>query len=161
MECAEERTNDLMQLYDDYISSCTYIRMPEVYAFIAQSPAPRFYVSETRASVVVSDMLAKRAQHYSRMRPLKREMFQEICRRVMKMQRLHPNMPILDCCREIITQPAPKFYITPNTVKVIVSKNRKKWRHKKLHHITSRIHTSYQSNQLDKSDRLDRLDRLD
>lgn len=131
MECAEERTTDLMQLYDDYISSCTYIRMPEVYAFIAQSPAPRFYVSETRASVVVSDMLAKRTQNYCRMRPLKREMFQEICKRVKQMQRRHPNMTILDCCREIITQPAPKFYITPNTVKATVCKNRKKWRRMK------------------------------
>ena len=31
MEYSMERMNDLMRAYDEYISSCDYIRMPEVY----------------------------------------------------------------------------------------------------------------------------------
>lgn len=135
MECAEERTADLMRAYDDYISSCACIRMPEVYETIANSPAPRFYVSDSRASVVVSAMLTNRSRHYRRMRPLKREMFQEICRRVIVMQRKQPEKSILECCRDIVTQPAPKFYITPNTAKCIICKHRDEWKRKKLRYL--------------------------
>lgn len=135
MECAEERTADLLRAYDDYISSCAYIRMPEVYKTIANSPAPRFYVSESRASVVVSAMLTNRKQHYIRMRKLKREMFEEIKKRVVDMQRRNPALSVLDCCRVIVTQPAPKFYITPNTAKCIICKNREEWKRKKLRYL--------------------------
>ena len=34
MEYSMERMNDLMRAYDEYISSCDYIRMPEVYKVI-------------------------------------------------------------------------------------------------------------------------------
>lgn len=132
MECAEERVTDLMKAYDDYISSCTFIRMPDAYMFIANSPAPRFYVSDTRASVVVSAMLSNRKHRYNRMRPLKREMYEEICRRVKLMQEKDPSLSILACCAEVVIQPAPKFYIKPSSVKCIICKYREEWKKKKL-----------------------------
>lgn len=132
MECAEERIADLMRAYDDYISSCAYIRMPECYEFLAKMPAPRFYVSDIRAALVVSAMIDKRTKSYKNMRPLKREMFQEICRRVVKMRKKSPGMTVLECCKQVVLQPAPKFYISANTAKCIVCKNREEWKRKKL-----------------------------
>lgn len=42
MEYSMERMNDLMRAYDEYISSCDYIRMPEVYKVIVNMPSRRF-----------------------------------------------------------------------------------------------------------------------
>ena len=132
MDCSEERIADLMQAYDDYISSCDYIRMPDCYKFIANQPAPRFYVSDIRAAIVVSAMLDKREKSYRNMRALKLEMFQEICRRVVKMREREPTITVIECCKKIVLQPAPKFYISSNTAKCIICKNREEWKKKKL-----------------------------
>ena len=98
MEYAEERLSDLMRTYDEYISSCDYIRMPEVYAYIANAPAARFYVSDNRATIVVSAML--QGKQHIKMRPLKFEMFQEICRRVLSLRELHPEWSLKMLCAE-------------------------------------------------------------
>ena len=50
MEFSEERLENLMRVYDDYITSCEYIKMPEVYKHIANAPADRFYVSDVDAA---------------------------------------------------------------------------------------------------------------
>lgn len=130
MEYAEERLSDLMRTYDEYISSCDYIRMPEVYAYIANAPAARFYVSDNRATIVVSAMLQDK-QHI-KMRPLKFEMFQEICRRVLSLRELHPEWSLKMLCAEVVAQPAPKFYISPGSAKIMVCKGRRKWIREKL-----------------------------
>lgn len=130
MEYAEERLTDLMHVYDDYIASCHYIRMPEVYERIVNSPAARFYVSDIRATVVVSEMLKGKKQH--RMHPLKREMYEEICRRVQLAKEQFPQWPLRQLCAYVVQQPAPKFYITPGSAKVMVCKARKKWIKEKL-----------------------------
>lgn len=132
MEFAHERIVDVMRTYDDYISSCKHIFMPDVYKAVANSPAPRFYVSETRASIVVLAMIAGREKFYRDMRPPKLEMFREIYRRVVAMRREDPELSVFHCCREVIRQPAPKFYISPNTAKAIICKNKEEWRKRKL-----------------------------
>ena len=130
MEFSEERLENLMRVYDDYIMSCDYIRMPEVYAYIAKAPADRFYVSDARAAVVVSDMM--QGKSLTDMRPLKREMFEEIGRRVMELRGLHPSWTMRKLCAEVVGQPAPKFYITPGSAKIMVCKARKLWIERKL-----------------------------
>ena len=57
MEYSMERMNDLMRAYDEYISSCDYIRMPEVYKVIVNMLSRRFWVSDIRAALVVSVMM--------------------------------------------------------------------------------------------------------
>lgn len=130
MEYAEERLRDLMRAHDQYLASCAYIRMPELYDNIVNSPARRFYVSDTRAAVVISAML--KGKECKRMHPLKREMYQEILRRVMLIRDEHPAWTIAQLCAHAVMQPAPKFYITPGSAKVMVCKARKKWIAEKL-----------------------------
>lgn len=130
MEYAEERLRDLMRVYDNYIASCTYIRMPEVYASIVNAPAARFYVSDIRATVVVSALLKDKP--LKRMHPLKREMYEEIARRVVALREDHPEWTLRRLCALVVEQPAPKFYLTPGSAKVMVCKNRKKWLKEKL-----------------------------
>lgn len=57
--------------------------------------------------------------------PLKREMYQEIFRRVVALREKNPFLSIAKLCAIVVCQPAPKFYITPGTAKAMVCKARK------------------------------------
>lgn len=130
MEYAEERMQDLMRAYDEYISSCDYIRMPDVYAAIVNMEARRFWVSDIRATKVIYAMLS--GVNIKGMRPLKREMFEEILRRVLDLRKKRPELTIRECCSIVVASPAPKFYLTPGSAKIMVCKARKKWVQEKL-----------------------------
>lgn len=130
MEYSQERIDDLMRAYDEYISSCKYVRMPDVYKSIVEMPAKRFWVSEIRATKVMYLML--KGDSLDNMRPLKREMFREIFKRVIEMKRINPDYTISMCCGIVVSQSAPKFYLTPGSAKIMVCKARKKWIREKL-----------------------------
>lgn len=130
MEYAEERMQDLMRAYDEYISSCDYIRMPDVYSAIVNMEARRFWVSDIRATKVIYVMLL--GVTIKGMRPLKREMFEEILRRVLAMRKARPELTVRACCSIVVAGPAPKFYLTPGSAKIMVCKARKKWVQEKL-----------------------------
>lgn len=130
MEYAEERVQDLMRAYDEHIRGCPHIRMPEVYAAIVDMPSRRFWVSDVRATKVIYAML--KGGPLKGMRPLKREMFEEILKRALELKRRKPRLTLGDCCRIIVAQPAPKFYLTPGSAKIMVCKARKKWMQEKL-----------------------------
>lgn len=126
MEYSEERICDLMRAYDKYISSCDYIRMPEVYNIIVNMPSKRFWVSDIRAALVVSAMMRGEAR-LDEMWPLKKEMYEEIYRRVLVLREDRPELSISELCSMVVAQPAPKFYLTPGSAKMMVCKARKKW----------------------------------
>ncbi|MCL1606690.1 hypothetical protein QUW11_01325 [Mediterranea massiliensis] len=130
MEYTEERMQDLMRAYDEYISSCAYIRMPDVYAAIINMESMRFWVSEIRATKVIYAML--RGVPLKGMRPLKREMFEEILKRVLDLKKRRPELTVKECCCIVVAQPAPKFYLAPGSAKIMICKARKKWVQEKL-----------------------------
>lgn len=131
MEYSRERLDDLMRVHDEYISSCDYIRMPDVYNNIVNMPSRRFWVSDIRATLVVSAMMRKEADLES-MWPLKKEMYEEIFRRVMLLREEHPGLSTSELCARVVVQPAPKFYLTPGSAKMMVCKARKEWRKGKM-----------------------------
>lgn len=131
MEYSQERLDDLMRAYDEYIESCAYIRRPEVYAQIVNMPSKRFWVSDIRASLVVSAIIRGEAK-LSEMWGTKREMYEEIYRRVMKLRKHYPESTISELCHKVVQQPAPKFYLTPGSAKQMVCKARKEWIKRKL-----------------------------
>ena len=93
MEYSKERMDDLMRAYDEYISSCDYIRMPEVYKIIVNMPSRRFWVSDIRAALVISAMIRGETD-LNTMWPLKKEMYEEIYSRVLTLQEEHPELTI-------------------------------------------------------------------
>lgn len=131
MELADERIDDLMRAYDEYIAVAGYIRMPDVYKTIVNMPSRRFWVSDIRATKVICAMMAG-ARLTSHMRPVKKEMFEEIFRRVICLREENPHWTLRTCCSIVVAQPAPKFYIMPGTAKIMVCKARKKWVQEKL-----------------------------
>lgn len=130
MEYSKERLDDLMRVYDEYVASCRYIRMPDVYKTIVNMPSRRFWVSDIRAALVVSAMIRGEA-HLETMNITKREMYEEIHRRVMLMLEDNPSKTISELCSIVVAQPAPKFYITPGSAKIMVCKARKEWNRRK------------------------------
>lgn len=128
IEYAQERIDDLMRAYISYISSCSHISMPEVYECVVDMPASRFWVSEPRAAIVVSQIM--NGNDLRHMRPTKREMFFEIYRRFLLLREKNPETPIYKLVGMVIEQPAPKFYLAPGTAKVMITNAKKTW-HKK------------------------------
>lgn len=131
MEYSDERICDLMRAYEEYVSSCSYLRMPELYEAVVNTGTKRFWVSDKRASLVISSMMRGEDALRS-MRPLKREMYEEIYRRVVLLRKTRPCASVYELCSEVVAQPAPKFYLTPKSAKVMICKVRKEWYSEKL-----------------------------
>ena len=89
-------------------------------------PSRRFWVSDIRAALIISAMMRGKTD-LSTMCPLKKEMYEEIYNRVFKLQEEYPELTNSELCAKVIAQPAPKFYLTPGSAKVMVCKARKQW----------------------------------
>lgn len=125
MEYSNERSEDLFRVYKEYIANCKYITMPEVYKTITNMPSRRFWVSDTRAALVVSSIIREGKQVLSSMWLLKREMYEEIYNRVIELKKTYPNKSITELCSSVVEQPAPKFYLTPGSAKILLCKIRR------------------------------------
>lgn len=134
-EYEKERNEDLLRAYR--LCEVRHLCKQSIYAMTVQMPARRFWVSEERATVVISQML--RGKPLRRMRPNKRKMFAEIYRRVLLLMTEKPDEPIAHLVFEVVNSPAPKFYLTPSSAKIIICKIKRKWyeeRKKKLRYMT-------------------------
>lgn len=129
LEYSDERIKALMMEYERYIASCDYIRMHEVFDFIVNQPCKRFWVSNIRAAVVIARMM--KGGKLRKMRPTKKEMFQEIFFRVNSMKERYPEKSLFWLVSKVVAQPAPKFYLSPSSAKIMVYKARKQWYEKK------------------------------
>ena len=123
-EFAEQRNEDLISTYRRKLSECEVIRLPKVLREAVQSPSKRFWVSEERAIIVVMQMMA--GKNLDRMQPMRKAMYEEIYRRTMKVKMMNPEMTITDIVSRVIEQPAPCFYLTPGSAKVIIHNAMKK-----------------------------------
>ena len=119
------RDDNLMECYHELLRRAEFVRMPEIYSQVVEMPAKRFWVSEERAAIVVSAMM--RGKELGKMRPLKIEMYNEIYSRVIKLREENPEWPISRLVAQVVEQPAPKFYLTPGSAKVLICKIRKEW----------------------------------
>lgn len=125
MEHTFEREEALMQTYFSLLSSKAHIIPSEIYREVAAAPSPRFWVSDTRTAVVLAKL--ETGGDLGRMLPLKREMFLELHRRFRAARGKDSKSSNIELITQIISQPAPCFYLTPGTVKVMVCKLKKKW----------------------------------
>lgn len=125
LDFTDQRNDDLMRVYRRQLAAARTVVMPEIFELVAASPARRFWVSEERASIVVSAMESGRP--VPRMRSNKREMFEEIYRRYLLRRAENPGASTFRLVSEIVNQPAPKFYLTPRTVGELIYRIKKGW----------------------------------
>lgn len=131
MMFANERLIDLMTVYDKCMEECKYIRMDDIYKKVVNMPSSRFWVSDTRATIVVSAIIRGDAK-LDAMWALRKEMYLEIYNRVMELKKTKPNVSISELCSIVVAMPAPKFYLTPDSAKIMICKARPKWKREKL-----------------------------
>lgn len=123
-EYAKERDNDIMRAYLQLIRECDTIELQNIFRQVVNMPSKRFWVSAERAAIVVSRMM--KGDKLLDMRPTKREMFEEIYRRVMNLKE-SSSASIYELTIEVVQEPAPKFYLTTESAKVIIYKAKKRW----------------------------------
>ena len=125
MYFTKERNNELLKAYKKVIKSVSQIRLKEIGVMVVNSPAPRFWVSEERATTVISSML-KGKDVLSSMRQSKREMFQEIYRRVIELRKLkkYRSQTLSSVVFTVVNSPAPKFYMKASSAIEILFKVR-------------------------------------
>lgn len=134
-EYEDARNKDLMRAYKKALSESGG-SAADVYRKVAEMPAQRFYVSEERAAIVISNI--HKGRSIANMRANKREMYEEIYRRVLLLQKERPGDSIYDLTFEVVQQSAPKFYLTPESARVLIHYIKKQWyeqRKKKLRHL--------------------------
>ncbi|MCC8176522.1 MAG: hypothetical protein LIO91_08845 [Bacteroidales bacterium] len=112
---ARDRDSDILDTCRRVMASVSHIRIADIAADVASSPARRFYVSEERATAVVCSLLKGR-DALARMVPLRQEMFAEIFARYNALRSLHPRLSIARLVSMVIHQPAPKFYLAPSSI---------------------------------------------
>ena len=125
LDFTEERNKELIRVYGEKFAEADYIVMPEIFEKVANSPCSRFWVSEERAAIVISTMLAKKP--LPNMRKNKREMFEEIFRRFLILREKYPEKSIYSLSIMVVYQPAPKFYMTPRTVGELIYRIKNGW----------------------------------
>lgn len=125
LDFTQERTQELMRVYQEELSKAGYIVMPKIFEQVANSPCSRFWVSEERAAIVISTLLAGKV--IPNMRKNKREMFDEIFRRFLIAREQYPEKSIYALAIMVVNQPAPKFYMTPRTVGELIYRIKNGW----------------------------------
>ena len=121
---ASQRNSELLRAYRNAIRKCNIIRIDEISLITVNTPCSRFWVSEERATAVVS-AIYRGYPILDTMNPLKREMFQEIYNRSMAILSEHPDQRLSDIVFHVVNSPAPKFYITPRSAMEYISKIKK------------------------------------
>lgn len=123
-EFGSRRDEELMRAFRRAISMTGVVSTEILYEMAAESPTSRFWVSERRAAEVMGAII--RGISLSFMTPLRQEMFREIFNRFIEYRRQHPRSTIYEATFQAVNSEAPKFYLTPKSVKVILSRYRRK-----------------------------------
>lgn len=126
----QQKEDELIRAYRDVTAVCRYVSYKKALKEVVNRPASRFWVSSSRATIVVAKIL--RGDKLSQMRSTKREMFNEISRRVVLLRTQRPDEPLSSLVEEIVLQPAPKFYMAPGSAHGFIVKARKSCRQRRL-----------------------------
>lgn len=114
LDFTSQRNEELMRAFRVAIAERPFVDITEISEIVVNTPCSRFWVSEFRAAIVISDMFKGRPV-LETMRPLKREMFTEIYKRACALKEEHPDWPICDLAFAAVNSPAPKFYLLPRS----------------------------------------------
>jgi len=128
-----QRNAALLKAYREQIGAASVVRLDEVGEKIVNSPSPRFWVSEERAAAVVSAIMRGKPI-LDTMRPTKREMFEEIHRRVVALKKENPDWHLSQLVFEVVNSPAPKFYMEASSALERLFKIRNGWYDNSLRH---------------------------
>lgn len=123
-EYADDRNYDIIRVYRHLIRTKTHINTHTLFYEIANSPSRRFWVSEERAYAVVNSMMTGKDVDIKG--KARREMFEEIYKRCRRIKEHFPHKPLFHIVVEVVNSPAPKFFLTPRTIRELIYRMRRK-----------------------------------
>lgn len=117
-EYSDQRDLQLFLAFRRIIMSSPDINFSTIARRVVTTPTTRFWVSESRAAIVISAMLKGRNPLAS-MNATRQLMYREIYRRVTCLLRTSPQLPLTAAVARVISSPAPQFYLTPSSARII------------------------------------------
>lgn len=124
-EFASERSELLLRNFRESIARQSRISLQHALKDAVEAPAPRFWVSEARATRVIT-LLMKGVDILDGMHPEKQKMYREIYSRVMKIKKTNPDLPIGDIVFEVVNSPAPCSFITAGSARNLIYLQKRK-----------------------------------
>lgn len=115
----QQRKEHLLRMYRRSLAEQSKINAKKAYSFAAESPAPRFWVSEERAAEVISKILTDPC-FTAGMFKEKAEMYMEIYRRIKKLRAVYPKAPLSALIFKVVNSNAPKSYISRSRTEAIL-----------------------------------------
>lgn len=113
-----DRNLDLHRSFMEVLRTSAGIPLRDMFAEAALRPSVRFWVSEGRASIVIGAMM--RGATLENMNAKRKEMFEEIYRRVKMKMEADPDLCMTHAVTETIYEEAPEFYLTPESARSII-----------------------------------------
>ena len=120
-----ERDRDLHRSFMEVLRT-SRAPLREMFGMAARRTSRRFWVSEERAAIVVGAML--RGETDEKMIPKRREMFEEILRRVKRRMDSEPGLCMTHAVAAVVHEAAPEFYLTDESARSIIYRIRRKRR---------------------------------
>ena len=121
LDFIEERDRDILNTYDKVLKefgpSAKYISRHEIFIKVANSEAKQFYVSPEEAMRIISRInhgLDPGIRNRDR-----RQMYFDIHSRYLEIKNQHPSITLKDAIYKIVYSKAPRFYIKPDSLKVL------------------------------------------
>lgn len=121
-EYTAQRNEELRRALKRAILSPDSRSLDHSYELAVATPASRFWVGERHAADILNAM--KRGKQLRNMKPKTRAMYEELYRRASAYLRKHPAASMAEAAFEAVNSPAPEFYLTPMSAKVILSRAR-------------------------------------
>lgn len=137
-EYEQERNEDLMRAFREVYAAGGSTNIPDIFKRVVKMPSQRFWVSEERAAIVITKMMKGQDVSDELRFKTKQRMFSEIFRRVRALQAQRPDASIYELTFEVVSGPAPEFYMTPGTAKATYYKIKNEWyeeRKRKYRHL--------------------------
>ena len=126
-EFCKERSEVLLRNFRESIARQSQISVVRAFKDAVEAPAPRFWVSEARATAVIRKMLAGEDPTLT-MYEEKARMYREIYDRVKILREIEPESTLGDLVFRVVNEEAPASYMSIERAKKIINKAR----HKKI-----------------------------
>lgn len=119
-----QRNRELYAHFLELLRTSKGVPLRAMFSMAAHRPASRFWVSEERAMAVVSARLKGLSTFEEKMFDRRRDMYDEITRRVRRLLTERPELCLTHAVGEVILSPAPEFYLSDESARLIIYRHR-------------------------------------
>lgn len=126
VDYADQRDAFLKYVYRKMIAKCRYIRVKEIMALIVKEPAPRYWISEQRATSIVKQYIKGIKPPENHSPKLHKRLYDSLYQRYLQERAKRPDDTIYMIMFDVVNSPAPESFITPQSAEILLSRYRKR-----------------------------------